>query len=123
MNLFAAYIGAWEQHDIPGVLATLTDGCVVTESYGPVYRGRTRVQEWMRKWFEQSGVVHSWVINRDHSHPDVLIAEWTFNCVWKEQPASFDGITIAIPDSGKICELREYATTAPLYEWKGAWLD
>jgi hypothetical protein len=52
-----------------------------------------------------------------HAYPDVLVAEWTFNCVGRQQPTGFDGVTIAIPDSGKICELREYVTTAALYDW------
>lgn len=46
---------AWADHDIEGVLETLTDDCVVTESYGPVYRGRDRVEQWMRTWFEGGG--------------------------------------------------------------------
>ena len=64
MNLLAAYrrLGATRR---PAVLATLADDCVVTESYGPVYHRRTRVEEWMRAWFEKGGSVQSWAINRD----------------------------------------------------------
>lgn len=121
MNLLRAYIDAWVRHDIAGVLATLTEDCVAIESYGPTYTGTARVEEWMRTWFEQGGSVTSWVVTRAFETPQSLIAEWTFSCVWNDRPATFDGATIALVDGGRIRYLREYATTAPLYEWTGTW--
>lgn len=121
MTLLTSYIKAWASHDIEGVLATLADDCVVTESYGPVYRGRDRVGEWMRAWLAEGGIVRSWTVNRDLSHERVLVAEWTFSCIWHGSPATFDGVTIAIADGDRLQELREYATTAELYEWSGTW--
>ena len=55
------YIDAWRRHDVGAVLTTLTDDCVVIESYGPVYRGRPRVEQWMNAWFAAGGRVDAWV--------------------------------------------------------------
>ncbi|WP_394814506.1 YybH family protein [Streptomyces chisholmiae] len=57
---------AWRRHDTAAVLATLTDDCVITECYGPVYRGRRRVEEWMRAWFGAGRPVDGW---RPHQQP------------------------------------------------------
>lgn len=121
MNLLLAYIDAWRRHDVSGVLATLSDDCVITESHGPVYRGRGRVEQWMRAWFDAGGVVNGWEVTATAEAGQVLVAEWTFTCTWRGDVASFDGATIARLRGGRIAELREYATTAPLYEWTGTW--
>jgi ketosteroid isomerase-like protein len=121
VNQLRAYIDAWRRHDIPGVLDTLTDDCVVIESYGPVYRGRHRVEEWMNAWFAAGGTVDGWEITSEATAGPVLIAEWHFECTWKGEPGAFDGATVARLENGRISYLREYATTAPLYDWTGTW--
>jgi ketosteroid isomerase-like protein len=115
------YIDAWERHDISGVLGTLTPDCVVIESYGPVYRGVDRVEEWMRAWFAAGGVVRRWNVTDHAVLGDLVVAEWTFACVWKGEDCLFDGATVARLSGGRIRHLREYATTAPLYDWTGTW--
>jgi ketosteroid isomerase-like protein len=50
-----AYIDGWRRHDVAAVLDTLTSDCVVIESYGPVYRGRERVEQCMHAWFGAGG--------------------------------------------------------------------
>lgn len=45
MNQLTDHFDAWRRHDIAGVLATLTDDCVIIECYGPTYRGRHRVEQ------------------------------------------------------------------------------
>jgi hypothetical protein len=87
------------------VLAALTDDCVITESYGPVYHSRRRVEHWMRAWFGVGGSVDRWTIT------------------WEGKPATFEGATIARLEGEKITYLREYATSAPLYDWTGTWRD
>jgi ketosteroid isomerase-like protein len=116
-----AYIDAWTRHDIAGVLATLTEDCVVVESYGPVYRGTARVEQWMRAWFEAGGVVTGWDVTSHGMAGGLAVAEWTFACIWKGANAQFDGATVARLDGGRIRYLREYATTASLYDWTGTW--
>ncbi|GAU70572.1 hypothetical protein SSP35_20_00680 [Streptomyces sp. NBRC 110611] len=118
-----AYIDAWRRHDVDGVLATLTGDCVVIESYGPVYRGRPRVEQWMRAWFGAGGAVDGWEISTQAAAGDTLIAEWAFSYTWQGRAIGFEGATIARLRAERIAYLREYATTAPLYDWTGTWRD
>ena len=121
MNQLHAYIDGWRRHDVAAVLATLAADCVIIESPGPVYRGKDRVRQWMLAWFGAGGSVDGWEITSNATIGDVLVAEWRFACTWKGDAAAFDGATIAKLHGNKIAYLREYATTAPLYEWTGEW--
>ena len=123
MTQLHAYIDAWRRHDIAGVLAALTEECVVIECYGPVYRGHARVKQWMRAWFDAGGSVDDWKIVSQEVAGDTLIAEWIFSCTSHGEAATFEGATIARLDGDKIAYLREYATSAPLYDWTGTWRD
>ena len=118
-----AYVDGWRRHDIADVLDTLTDDCVVIESYGPVYRGKARVEQWMNAWFGAGGTVDAWEITSSAAAGETLVVEWRFGCTWKGEPGAFDGATIARLDQGRIAYLREYATTAALYDWTGSWRD
>jgi ketosteroid isomerase-like protein len=122
-NPLRNYIQAWTRHDIAGVLATLAEDCVVIESYGPVYRGHERVGRWMRAWFAAGGSVDAWDITSEASAGDVLATEWVFTCTWKGESHTFEGATIARLTGERIGYLREYATTAPLYDWAGEWRE
>lgn len=122
-DLLHDYIDGWRRHDIPAVLSTLADDCVVIESYGPVYRGLERVEQWMTSWFAAGGRVHDWRITSSGSTGDLIVAEWEFTCTWQHEVSSFPGMTVARPQGGRIAYLREYATTAGLYDWTGIWRD
>jgi ketosteroid isomerase-like protein len=121
-----SYIEAWREHDVAGVLATLAEDCVVVESHGPVYRGHERVAWWMREWFREGGSVDAWEVTSQAAAGEVLVIEWSFSCTWKGVSHTFEGATVArLRDGtdGKIAYLREYATTAPLYDGAGVWRD
>lgn len=122
MNALQTYIDGWRRHDIPAVLATLTDDCVVIESYGPIYRGRARVEQWMTTWLA-IGSVDGWEITSSGAAADLLVAEWVFSCTYRGSAATFDGATVARLRDGRIAYLREYATTAELYDWTGTWRE
>ena len=49
--LLEQYVEGWKSRHIEAVLDTLANDCVVTECYGPVYKGRDRVRQWMETWF------------------------------------------------------------------------
>ncbi|GAA2041360.1 hypothetical protein GCM10009839_49740 [Catenulispora yoronensis] len=123
MNQLHAYIDAWRRHDIAGVLSTLTEQCVVIECYGPIYRGHPRIEQWMRTWFDTGGTVDDWKITTHTESGTTLTAEWIFSCTSHGEAATFEGATIARLDGAKIAYLREYATSAPLYDWTGVWRD
>lgn len=123
MNQLQAYIDGWRRHDAVAVLATLADDCIVIESYGPVYRGKETVALWMDTWFSAGGSVDRWEITEEATTAEALVAEWQFECTWKGKRGVFDGSTVARLQHGQITYLREYATTAPLYDWTGTWRD
>jgi len=113
MNALLDYIDAWRRHDIPGVLDTLAADCVIIECYGPVYRGRDRVEQWMRAWFGAGGSVDAWEITWHAAGSDFLVAEWRFSSTWQGDSTTFEGASVARLRGEKIAYLREYSTTAP----------
>jgi ketosteroid isomerase-like protein len=121
MDLLGAYVDGWRRHDIAAVLATLADDCVVIEAYGPTYRGKDRVEQWMTQWFAAGGSVDRWELTSQASAGNTLVAEWHFECTWLGKQGAFDGSTVARVTAGRISYLREYATTDQLYDWTGTW--
>ncbi len=122
LPILSRYIDAWTANNPARIAATVAEDCVITECYGPVYRGRDRVLQWARAWFAAGGVVHRWRINDLFAAEGREAAQWTFECTWHGDRSTFDGASIARISDGLITELREYQTTAPLYDWEGAWL-
>lgn len=121
MTLLEQYITGWRTHDTNAILATLTPDCVVTESFGPVYSGHSQVKRWVAAWLAENGSIIDWKIKDLQTIGNVETAEWTFHYTWRGEEKVFDGATIAKLHEGKISSLREYATTAPLYDWRGEW--
>lgn len=120
-RLIAAYVGGWRERDRARVLGALDPDCVIFESYGPVYRGTARIAQWFDAWFGEGNTVDRWDITSLLVGVGGVAAEWRFACTWRGQPAAFEGVSIARLKGDKIAYLREYATTAPLYDWEGAW--
>ncbi len=121
MSALTSYIEAWVAGDAERVAATVTEDCVVTECYGPVYRGRDIVLRWATAWFAAGGVVHRWEVTDHVVAGDREVAQWTFECAWAGERTTFDGATVARVSDGLVAELREYQTTAALYDWDGVW--
>ncbi|WP_181157630.1 nuclear transport factor 2 family protein [Microbacterium sp. MYb62] len=121
MSILTDYIGAWVANDAERIAAAVAEDCVVTECYGPVYRGRDRVLQWARAWFEAGGLVHSWEITDHFVTPDREVAQWRFECTWGGNRSTFEGASVARVADGLVVELREYQSTAELYEWQGSW--
>ncbi|MFC0673851.1 nuclear transport factor 2 family protein [Brachybacterium hainanense] len=121
MSALTDYIDAWIANDAERIAGAVAQDCIITECYGPVYRGRDRVRDWARTWFSAGGIVHRWEIT-DHIVADHReTAQWSFECTWAGSRGSFEGATIARVADGLILELREYQTTAELYDWQGTW--
>lgn len=121
MTALTEYMGAWVTGDPAKIAQRVSSNCVITECYGPVYRGRTRVQEWARTWFDAGGIVHDWTLTDHFSTPEREAAQWIFECTWKGERGTFEGATISRHEHGLIHDLREYETSAPLYDWTGSW--
>lgn len=75
----------------------------------------------MAAWLAAGGRVIDWEITSSAALGDAEIAEWVFTCIWKGEEAAFEGASVARLNEGRIVYLREYATTAPLYDWTGEW--
>jgi ketosteroid isomerase-like protein len=108
-DLLHEYIDGWRRQDIPAVLATLAEDCVVIKMGGPVHRGRERVEQWMLEWFGAGGVVHDWQVTGSAASGDLLVAEWVFTGTWRGERSTREGVTLARPLAGRIAHLREYA--------------
>lgn len=120
MPLIADYMTAWKAHDVDGVLSCLHEQCEVIECYGPIYRGHATVALWMRKWCE-TGRVLNWDVTRQWLFDTFEAVEWRFECMVDGERSAFEGASVVEIAQGKIRYLREFATTAPLYEWQGEW--
>lgn len=121
MSALTEYIEAWVANDADRIAAAVAEDCVITECYGPVYRGRAVVLRWAQAWLGAGGVVHRWEVVDHVAAGDREVAQWTFECTWDGVRTAFDGATVARISGGLVAELREYQTTAPLYDWDGAW--
>ncbi len=119
--LFQEYVDGWKARDRARILATLHPDCVIVECYGPVYRGIARAEQWIDAWFGQGNTVDRWDITWLEVGDAWAAAEWQFACTWHGTPASFEGASIVRLKDGRIAYLREYQTTAPLYDWTGTW--
>jgi ketosteroid isomerase-like protein len=121
MTALTRYMDAWVANDVERIVAAVAENCTVTERYGPVYSGRARVREWAEAWFGAGGVVHRWETFDHFVANDREAAQWMFECSWDGKRSVFEGSTISLSQRGLIVNLREYQTTAPLYEWRGSW--
>lgn len=121
MTALLAYIEAWVANDPERIAGSVAEDCTVTECYGPVYRGRARVQQWALAWFTAGGIVHRWEVTDHFILDDREAVQWVFECTWDGNKSTFEGASISRVRNGQVLELREYQTTAPLYEWDGAW--
>jgi hypothetical protein len=118
-QLILTYVEGWKSGDQEKILSTLDPACVVIESYGPTYRGKEMVGRWLDSWFAAGNVVNRWDITSFYLIEEVYFFEWTFECTYAGKRYGFEGVSIARLSAGKIVFLREYAMTAPRYEWEG----
>jgi hypothetical protein len=118
-RLISTYVAGWLEHDPAQVLSTLDHDCLIIESYGPMYRGTIRVAQWLDAWFGEGNRVDRWEITSVLVGEGGFAAEWRFACTWRGQASEFEGVSLVRLKGDRIAYMREYATTAPIYEWEG----
>ncbi|HLZ62335.1 MAG TPA: nuclear transport factor 2 family protein [Ktedonosporobacter sp.] len=118
-HLIATYIEGWKSGDREKILSTLDPACVVIESYGPIYRGKAMIGRWIDSWFAPGNTVNRWDVTSLYVTEEACFFEWIFECTYAGDRSGFEGASIARLAEGKIVFLREYAMTAPQYEWEG----
>ncbi|WP_433378397.1 hypothetical protein ACQPZX_11615 [Actinoplanes sp. CA-142083] len=97
-DLLHEYVDGRRRHDIPAVITTLSEDCVVIESDGTAHQGHDEIERWLRR-----DRTDDWVIITAAATADLLIAEW--------RRGDQEGVTVARPREGVIGYLREYVTT------------
>lgn len=118
-QVILAYTEGWKEQNREKILSCLDPECVVIESYGPTYRGLEMVSRWFDSWFGSGNRVNRWDVTSFYIVDDTCFFEWIFACTFEGKPAEFEGASIAHFQNEKIIFLREYAMTAPRYEWQG----
>jgi ketosteroid isomerase-like protein len=120
-RLVRQYVEGWREGDAAKILAVVSEDCVITESHGPTYHGRDQVERWVETWFGAGGEVLAWEIRSLEALGEAALFEWSFACSWLGERYEFEGASVARFRGEKIASIREYATTAPLYDWEGVW--
>jgi hypothetical protein len=118
-QVIATYIEGWKSGDREKILSILDPACVIIESYGPIYRGKEMISRWIGSWLVPGNMVNRWDVTSLFVKDEVCFFEWSFECTYAGNHSSFEGASIAQLSQEKIVFLREYAMTAPRYEWQG----
>ena len=118
-RLILTYVQGWIAADREQILGTLDPACVIIESYGPTYRGKDMIARWIDSWFAPSNIVTRWDVTSCFATDEICFFEWIFECRYAGDLGGFEGASLARVSHGKIIHLREYAMTAPRYEWEG----
>ena len=118
-QLIQSYVQGWRATNRELILSTLDLDCVIIESYGPTYRGRDMIARWIDSWFAPGNIVTRWDITSFFATDEACFFEWTFECRYAGDLDGFEGAPLVRVNQGKILHLREYATTAPRYQWDG----
>jgi hypothetical protein len=118
-RLIHTYVQGWIAADQEQILGTLDPACVIIESYGPTYRGKDMIARWIDSWFAPGNIVTRWDVTSFFAIDEICFFEWIFECRYASSLGGFEGASLAQVSNGKIIHLREYAMTAPRYEWEG----
>lgn len=118
-RLIRDYVEGWKEGDSVAILRTLSPDCVVIESHGPTYRGKTQVNRWIQSWLAEGNTVDGWDITWLVVCDEVCACEWVFSYTVRGRQRSFEGASIAHLDGSRIALLREYRMTGARYEWAG----
>ena len=120
-RLIRRYVEGWRKGDAAMILGAVSEDCVVIEAHGPTYHGKDQIARWVDTWFDAGGEVLAWEIRSLEVLGDSGFFEWSFACAWLGERYDFEGASIVRFKESLISYLREYATTAPLYDWEGVW--
>ena len=118
-QLIHAYVEGWKAGDREKILSTLDLECVIIESYGPTYRGKEMVGRWIDSWLAPGNTVDRWDVTSLSIGDEACFFEWFFECTYDGDRGGFEGASIMRVRDEKIIFLREYAMTAPRFEWNG----
>lgn len=100
-----------------GLSRIFSEDAVYVESWGPEYRGVTKIKHWFDEW-NTRGTVLTWEI-KQFFHTDFQTAvEWFFeNRMADGKTERFEGMSlIRWTEDGRICFLKEFGCNADRYD-------
>ena len=111
-DIVRSYFKSWLDKNIEPLKDVFSEDILYSECYGPEYHGLTQVLKWFADW-NKNGTVLKWEI-KNFIHQDMFtVAEWYFECVYNNETAGFDGVSvIEFDENMKIASLKEFQSKA-----------
>jgi len=107
----------WLQKRDLGILNIFSDNAVYIESWGPEYKGSSKIKLWFDEWNNRGNVIQ-WDIKQYFHKGNQTLVEWYFKCKMKnEKIESFDGISLVEwTQDNKIRFLKEFGCNINNYD-------
>ena len=111
------WFSMWLQKTDLGMEHIFAEDATYVESWGPLYRGRNRIQLWFHEW-NTRGSVTIWDIRQFFHKGKQTIVEWYFkNEMDSGKSEAFDGISlITWTDDNRIRFLKEFGYNISHYD-------
>ena len=88
--------------------ASLREGIIYSECYGPEYHGLPQILKWFSDW-NIKGTVLKWEIKKFIHQGLFTVVEWYFECDYNNEISGFDGVSIIeFNKNMKIINLKEF---------------
>lgn len=90
---------------------------VYTESWGPQYKGVSKIRMWFEEW-NTRGTVLTWEIKQFFHKDNQTVVEWSFrNTVNEGKIEEFDGMSFIVwNEQNKIISLKEFGCNINNYD-------
>lgn len=107
----------WLQKKDLGIADIFCDDAVYTESWGPQYKGVSKIRMWFEEW-NTRGTVLTWEIKQFFHKDNQTVVEWSFrNTVNEGKIEEFDGMSFIVwNEQNKIISLKEFGCNINNYD-------
>lgn len=107
----------WLQKNAAGIEELFSEDAVYVESWGPEYRGLSRIRHWFLEW-NSRGSVLQWDIRQFFHKGTQTVVAWYFkNQMDDGRVEAFDGMSLLTwTEEGKICFLQEFGCNEQRYD-------
>lgn len=107
----------WLQKKDLGIADIFCYDAVYTESWGPQYKGVSKIRMWFEEW-NTRGTVLTWEIKQFFHKDNQTVVEWSFrNTVNEGKIEEFDGMSFIVwNEQNKIISLKEFGCNINNYD-------
>lgn len=107
----------WLQKKDLGIADIFCDDAVYTESWGPQYKGVSKIRMWFEEWNTRWTVL-TWEIKQFFHKDNQTVVEWSFrNTVNEGKIEEFDGMSFIVwNEQNKIISLKEFGCNITNYD-------